>query len=70
MKETWVQNLSQEEALEEGMVTHSMFLPGEAHGQRSLVGHRPRGRRVGQDRGGLSRLHPGTVKCANTTGNC
>ena len=27
--------------LEEGMATHPVFLPGEAHGQRSLVGYSP-----------------------------
>ena len=29
----------EEDPLEEGMVTHSSFLPGESHGQRSLVGY-------------------------------
>ena len=24
-----------------GMATHSIFLPGESHGQRSLVGYSP-----------------------------
>ena len=31
--------------LEEGMETHSVFLPGESHGQRSLAGYSPWGRR-------------------------
>ena len=37
---------SQEDPLEEGMATHSSihFLPGESHGQRSLVGCGPWGR--------------------------
>ena len=26
-----------------------VFLPGESHGQRSLVGYSPQGRRVGHD---------------------
>ena len=26
---------------EEGMAIHSVFLPGESHGQRSLVGYGP-----------------------------
>ena len=30
-----------EDPLEEGMTTHSVFLPGESHGQRSLVGYSP-----------------------------
>ena len=28
-------------SLGEGMTTHSVFLPGEFHGQRSLAGYRP-----------------------------
>ena len=31
-------------ALEKEMATHSMFLPGESHGRRSLVGCSPWGR--------------------------
>ena len=27
------------------MATHSSFLPGEAHGQRSLAGYSPKGRK-------------------------
>ena len=37
IKETWVRSLSQEDPLEEGMAT----LPGESHGQSSLVGYSP-----------------------------
>ena len=43
MQGTQVQSLGQEDALEKGMATHSIFLPGEFHGQRSLVGHSPWG---------------------------
>ena len=32
-------------SLEKEMATHSIFLPAESHGQRSLAGHGPRGRR-------------------------
>ena len=32
----WVQSLGQEDSLEEGMAAHSILLPGESHGQRSL----------------------------------
>ena len=32
-------SLGQEDLLEEGMATHSEFLPEEAHGQKSLVGY-------------------------------
>jgi len=42
-QETWVQSLGWKDALEKEMVTHSVFLPGESHGQRSLVGYRPQG---------------------------
>ena len=37
MQETWVQSLSREAALEEGMQPSPVFLPGESHGQRSLA---------------------------------
>ena len=32
-----------EDPLEKGMATHSVFLPGEFHGQRSLAGYSPWG---------------------------
>ena len=35
----WVQTLGWEDPLEWSMATHSSFLPGESHGQRSLVGY-------------------------------
>ena len=41
MQETWVQPPGQEEPLEEGLAPHSSVLPGESHGQRSLVGDSP-----------------------------
>ena len=37
------QSLGREDPLEEGMATHSVFLPGESHGQRSLAGYSPWG---------------------------
>ena len=37
----WVRSLGQEDLLEEGMATHSSFLPGESHGHRSLAGYSP-----------------------------
>ena len=43
MQETWVQSLRQEDALEEGMEPTLLFLPGEFHGLRSLVGYGPLG---------------------------
>ena len=38
-----VESLGQEDPLEEGMATHTVFLPGKSHGQRSLVGYTPWG---------------------------
>jgi len=43
--ETWVWSLGQEDPLEKEMAPTPVFLPGEFHGQRSLVGHSPRGRK-------------------------
>ena len=39
IQEIWVQSLGQGDAPEKGMAAHSVFLPGEFHGQRSLVGN-------------------------------
>ena len=41
MQENWDGSLGQEDPLEEGMATHSILLPGESHGQRSLAGPGP-----------------------------
>ena len=46
IQEKWVQYLGQKDSLEEEMATQSIipvFLPGEFHGQRRLVGHSPWG---------------------------
>ena len=43
MQETGVRSLGREDSLEKGMAT-PVFLPGEFHGQRSLVGYSPWGR--------------------------
>ena len=40
-QEMQVQFLGWEDPLEEGMATHSRFLPRESHGQRSLAGYSP-----------------------------
>ena len=45
MQETQVQSLGQEDPLEKGMATTSVFLPGEYYGQRILVGYSPWGRK-------------------------
>ena len=39
MQETQVQSLGWEDALEKGMAIPPVSLPGESHGQRSLVGY-------------------------------
>ena len=44
-QETWVQSLGREDPLEEGMEFTPVFLPGKSHGQRSLVGYSPWGRK-------------------------
>ena len=41
MQEMQVQSLGREDPLEESMATHSVFLPGESQGQRSLAGYSP-----------------------------
>ena len=38
-----VPSLGQEDLLEEAWQPTPVFLPGESHGQRSLVGYRPQG---------------------------
>ena len=45
MQEIRVQSLGWEDPLEKEMATHSVFLPGEFHGQRSMVGYSPWGRK-------------------------
>ena len=44
-QEMCVRSLGREGPLEEGMATHSSSLPGESHGQRSLVGYSPKSRK-------------------------
>ena len=40
MQEMLVQSLGQEDLLEKGMATHSIFLPGEFHEQKNLGSQR------------------------------
>ena len=47
-QETWVRSLAQEDPLEKGTETQG-FLPGESHGQGSLVGYSPEGHRATHD---------------------
>ena len=39
MQDTWIQSLCQEDTLEKGTGPTPVFLPGEFHGERSLVGY-------------------------------
>ena len=46
MQETRVQSLGREDPLEKAMAKPTpVFMPGESHGLRSLVGYSPRGRK-------------------------
>ena len=45
MQETWVQSLGQEDPLEQGVASHYYILTWESHGQRSLAGYDPWGRK-------------------------
>ena len=45
MQETRIQSLGQEDPLEKEMATHSSILAWRIHGQRSLVGYSPGGRK-------------------------
>ena len=45
MQETWSRSLGWEDLLEKGMQPIPVFLSGEFHGQRSLAGYSPWGRK-------------------------
>ena len=45
MWDTWVRSLGQEDPLAKEMAIHSSILAWRIHGQRSLVGYSPRGRK-------------------------
>ena len=45
LQETWVLFLGWEDLLDQKMATHSSILAGKSHGQRSLVGYSPWGRK-------------------------
>ena len=44
-RETWVGSLGREDPLEKERHPIPVFLPGESHGQRSLAGYSPWGRK-------------------------
>ena len=45
VQETGVRSLGWEDLLEKEMAIHPVLLPGKSHGQRSLVGYSPWGRK-------------------------
>ena len=45
MQENSVKSLGQEDPLEKDWQPNPVFLPGESHGERSLVGYSPWGRK-------------------------
>ena len=45
MRETWVKSLGWEDPLEKEMAIHSSTIAWKSHGQRSLVGYSPCGRK-------------------------
>ena len=45
MRETQVRFLGQEDPLEKAMAIHSSTLAWKSHGQKSLIGYSPRGRK-------------------------
>ena len=49
VQENQVQSLGREDPLEKGMATHSRILAWRIHGQRSLAGYSPWGRKVGHN---------------------
>ena len=58
MQETCVQSLGQEDPLEKEMTT-PIFLPEEFHGQKSLAGYSPWGRKESDMTEQLSLTHSG-----------
>ena len=49
VRDTRLRSLGQEDPLEKEMATTSVFMPGEFHGQRSLVGYTMGLQRLGHD---------------------
>ena len=61
MRETWVRS-GWEDLLEKEMATHSSTLAGKSHGQRSLVGYSPLGRKESDT---TERLHSLLAESSN-----
>ena len=64
-QEMQVWNLGREDPLEEDMATHSVFLPEESNGQRSLAGYSTQGRRVRRDEARTHAMSQHSVRCAS-----
>ena len=66
VQETRVPSVSQKDPLEKEMATTPVFLPREFHGQRSLAGHSPWGRKeLGTTEGLSTRGMMVLIKCAS-----
>ena len=64
--DSWVGSLGGKDPLEKSMLTHPVFLPGESHGQRSLVGYSPWGHKESEMTARLSRaLAIALIKISN-----
>ena len=59
-----------EAPLEEGTATHSISLPGEAHGQRSLAGYSPQGRKVSDMTEATEHLHTSQLQALRVSESC
>ena len=77
MWETQVRPLGREDALEKGMSTHPIFLPGEFHRQRSLVSYGPWDHKELDTTEQLTQSHPsaagnvaGPLKISNSMNGC
>ena len=68
MQETQVQSLGWKDPLEKEMATHSVFLPGEFHKQRRLVGYSPWGHKESDTTMWLT-LDSKEIKPVSLTGN-
>ena len=63
MRATWVRSLGREHPLEKKWQPTPVFLPGESHGRRSLVGYSSRGRKESDMTERLHSLHSKEGKC-------
>ena len=70
MQETWVWSLGRKDRQEKGMAPTPVFLPGEFHGQGSLVGYSPWGCKE-LDVSGYEHMMPHTpVSCCVCSHQC